>query len=749
MKAVSGAVAASCIVAVAILLLSWTTYFAQLNSTAYDFTLRLAGPISPISPTIIVAIDEDSIDRIGPWPWSRDKLARLIDRVQSGSPKTIAVDLLLDDRKSDEEDLALAGAIANAPSIVLAARLDGTGGAERWRLPNALFVQRHVRLGHVHADPDFDFINRRLFSVKIGAGRAIPALSFEALRSAGLANDNGVLRAETLNIRFVGDHHSFRHIPAWQLLDGGADASPFKDRIVLIGSTAEGLGDQWPSPFATSGQKISGVEVHANAIETLFSGRAIREAPDLLTLAGLAAMIALLWWADRRFEGRRFYVMAVLIGPALLAFSWLLMKRFNFWLPFPPFWAALALVVPGLEVAKLVRVNRDLDSKIQRLSGWLAALNVYGDKTSRAGRPDLFGTERRNARWKLDAVDFFNEELMRFLSFNNAILGAIEDVIIVSDPAGRVVYQNAAAKRVEGYRDDPGPAPEYVSKLLDGRPFDGHFSKVRTSNEPLALDFLPARNGRNFYNVTLSPIAGAGLVLSLHDATAQFELNQAKSDMVSLVSHELRTPLTSIRGYSDMLLKYDLVQEKGKEFLGTIIDESQRLNQLIQSFLDIATIESGRQSISKTEFEIAPVLNDMLTIMGPVAAQKEIAIELPPDLNGMRVSADRLLLYQALSNLVTNAVKYSPAGTTVRVGAASGRGRVRFCVADEGCGIPADETSKIFEKFYRRSNKETREQSGFGLGLAFVKEVATRHGGDVVVESQVGKGSVFTLSIPD
>ena len=117
MKPVSGAVAASCIVAVAILLLSWTTYFAQLNSSAYDFTLRLAGPISPSSPTVIVAIDEDSIDRIGSWPWSRDKIARLIERIQSAGPKTIAVDLLLDDTKTDEEDRALDAAIAIAPSI--------------------------------------------------------------------------------------------------------------------------------------------------------------------------------------------------------------------------------------------------------------------------------------------------------------------------------------------------------------------------------------------------------------------------------------------------------------------------------------------------------------------------------------------------------------------------------------------------------------------------------------------------------
>ena len=218
--------------------------------------------------------------------------------------------------------------------------------------------------------------------------------------------------------------------------------------------------------------------------------------------------------------------------------------------------------------------------------------------------------------------------------------------------------------------------------------------------------------------------------------------------MVSLVSHELRTPLTSIRGYSDMLLKYDLVHDKGREFLGTIIDESQRLNQLIQSFLDIAYIESGLQKITKSDFEVGPVLRDMLSIVGPVAAGKQITIEAPPD-GTMLVHADRLLLYQALSNLVTNAIKYSPTGTTVQINVANGHGRLLFQVADQGFGIPADEVSKIFEKFYRRGNKETREQSGFGLGLAFVKEVAIRHGGDVTVESEVGKGSVFTLWIPN
>lgn len=751
MKIAAGAVAASCIVAVAILLLSWTNYFGQLNYVAYDFVLRLAGPIPPTSPTVIVAIDEDSLDRVGAWPWSRDKLARLIERVETGAPRAIAVDLLLDDKKDVSEDGALAAAIANAKSVVLAAHLDSVNGRVRWRKPIDAFAQKHVRLGHVHADPDFDgAITRRVFSAKAGEGIAIPAFALEALYVGGLPVKGGfeqkvegasILRPQTVNIRFVGGNKSFRHVPASDVLEGKADPVEFKDRIVLIGSTAEGLQDQWFTPFSETGRKMSGVEIHANAIDTLYAGRAIVEASDIVVLLALALMVWGLSWMDRRFEGWRFYTAAMLAGPAVVIVSWLLMKFANVWFPFPPFLAAIVVAVPGLEVAKLVLVNRDLDHKIERLStGWLQSVNVYESESRRTRdrRRKLFGTRRRNSRWKLDAVDFFNEELMRFLSFNNAILASIEDVIIVSDPAGRVVYQNPAAKRLDGYREDPGLAPDYIASLLDGR---------KLEMEPATLTFVPSCNGKNFYNVTISPIAEAGFIFSMHDATAQHELDQAKNDMVGLVSHELRTPLTSIRGYSDMLLKYDLVQEKGKEFLGTIIDESRRLNQLIQSFLDIAYIESGRQKITKSDFEIGPVLKDMLGVVGPVAAEKQIAIE-APDQEGTRVHADRLLLYQALSNLVTNAIKYSPPGTTVRIAVANGNGQVRFQVADQGCGIPADESSRIFEKFYRRGNKETREQSGFGLGLAFVKEVATRHGGDVVVESEVGKGSVFTLWIP-
>src|SRR5262245_29878994 len=260
MKALLGAGAAGCFVAFAILLLSWTTYFSQLNSTAYDFTLRLAGPVPVKSPTKIVAIDDESLRRIGRWPWSREKLAQIIDGIERAKPRAIAVDVLLDDRTTSEADYALAAAIANTHAIVLAAHLDPNGN-ERWREPDPLFLQKHVALGHVHTDPDFDFdnISRSILSAKApSAGRPLPAFAVQALHSANLPFNSefeakigaaDVIRPQAVNIRFVGDNHSFPHIPAWQVLDGSITPEEFANQIVLIGFTAEGLGDQWFTPF--------------------------------------------------------------------------------------------------------------------------------------------------------------------------------------------------------------------------------------------------------------------------------------------------------------------------------------------------------------------------------------------------------------------------------------------------------------------------------------------------------------------
>jgi signal transduction histidine kinase len=615
----------------------------------------------------------------------------------------------------------------------------------------------------------------------------------ETLRVAGRLPDRfeedlgGSVRVvpEQVMIRFSGDRGTFPLVSAWQVLIGQVDPERFSDRIVMIGVTAEGLGDDWTTPVSTSGRRMSGIEVHANAIESIHSGLSVREVPGWIVLIGLAAVFILLRWVDRRFEGMRFYLVALATVPAAVAASAILMSA-GYWLPFPTFLLGVGCVVPTLGVRKLVNVNRDLDQKISRLSVWggepladdlaLAGLRSQIDadiidadikdarlrlrwrgvlescereRDGRARRRDgLLAKRRHNAGWKLEAVDFFSEQLHRFVTFNDAVLAGIEDVVIVADPAGQVVYQNTAAEKLRGFSISPPPMWDYLSSLLDRRDLKETFIRVVALSETVRVEKVASEGGSRYYALAIRPIPRIGAVATLVDVTAQHELDRAKNDMVSLVSHELRTPLTSIRGYGSMLARYGLVEEKGQEFLQAILDESARLNELIQSFLDVAAIESGTQKLEPTEFGTATLIDDVLSGLRPVAEPKAITLAKAVAADAGTILADRVLIFQAIVNLVSNAIKYSPPGTAVTVELERAAGQVRFRVVDQGHGIPGEDLRRVFEKFYRRSNDETRSEPGFGLGLSLVRQIAEQHGGGVGVDSAVGAGSVFTFWVP-
>src|SRR6185295_4474679 len=184
MKRVVAVLAASAVVAAAVMLLFFTVPFKQLNFIAYDFTMRMAGALPPAAPITIVTIDDESFQHEGPWQWNRVKLARLLENVQQGQPLVVALDLMLDDPESEEGDAALAAAIRKASPVVLPVRVNSNGFG-RWAKPQPRFLEAGARIGHVHTDPDFDGINRRIDSVKAAEGGLLPAFSIEVLRAAG------------------------------------------------------------------------------------------------------------------------------------------------------------------------------------------------------------------------------------------------------------------------------------------------------------------------------------------------------------------------------------------------------------------------------------------------------------------------------------------------------------------------------------------------------------------------------------
>lgn len=241
-----------------------------------------------------------------------------------------------------------------------------------------------------------------------------------------------------------------------------------------------------------------------------------------------------------------------------------------------------------------------------------------------------------------------------------------------------------------------------------------------------------------------------GIAVYVKDLTATKEYEKLKSDMISLMSHELRTPLTSINGFAELLTADETVPPQAREFVSIIANESQRMSRMINTFLSVTQLErKDKQEVLKIPLRLDEVVRETIASLTPVAKKKRIRLIEQPAHRIPPVAADRSLITQAVKNLVNNAIKYSPERTTVTVSTALEAEAVRVCVEDRGYGIPAEAKERVWDKFYRvvREGQEKDEEST-GLGLSFVREVVEQHGGQVELDSEEGRGSKFSFTLP-
>ncbi len=231
----------------------------------------------------------------------------------------------------------------------------------------------------------------------------------------------------------------------------------------------------------------------------------------------------------------------------------------------------------------------------------------------------------------------------------------------------------------------------------------------------------------------------------LRSAEAQRDRYQ---QAVHYVTHEMRTPLTAIQGSSELMGRYALSDEKRKEMAGLIHRESRRLARMIEMFLGVERLAAGQLELKREAVPAAEVLAACLDRARPLAERKQIRLRLAESDGNECVWGDREFLEYACYNLVTNAIKYSPAGTEI-VAAVERRGdALRVSVQDQGYGMDQHEVKRIFEKFYRTRRAQQSGEAGAGIGLALVEEIVVQHGGSIEVESQVNRGSRFTLVLP-
>ncbi len=413
------------------------------------------------------------------------------------------------------------------------------------------------------------------------------------------------------------------------------------------------------------------------------------------------------------------------------------------------------LVLPSLARARSLGFSPD---KPQPVS--LAAIALrhearfYGVLWAAYERPQVFSEEDvlflstlagQAALAAVNARLFYSAEVGR--QRLAAILASTPDPVLVTDHQNRLLLANPAAQQVLGAE----------IKAIEGQPASQSITQqnildlllVSETDEQSSEVVLP--NGQVYFATAKSVIADKrrmGRVCVLRDVTHFKELDALKSEFVSTVSHDLRSPLTLIRGYATMLDMVGQLNEQQHGYVSKIITGVEVMSRLVNNLLDLGRIEAG-VGLQVEDVVLMDVVEAVTGSLQLQAGEKNIrlGVELAQGLPRV-IRADRALLQQAIYNLVENAVKYTPQKGKVTLRLKPRPEDFLVEVQDNGIGIAPADQPRLFEKFYRGSQREARKQRGSGLGLAIVRSIAERHGGKVWLESQLGEGSTFFLSIP-
>ncbi len=363
-------------------------------------------------------------------------------------------------------------------------------------------------------------------------------------------------------------------------------------------------------------------------------------------------------------------------------------------------------------------------------------IEIEGEHTFSAFVRDL--TEKHEAQ---KAIESERERL-------NVSLQNIDDGVVVTNNENKILLINEAAKKIF-LLEDKDYSNQYFSELI----LNKNLKETWIENEEVSNNQVYKLSDKENQLVSFSKKSlyvedKIGHITVIRDITKQEEIDRMKSDFVSAVSHELRTPLTSIKGFaSTMLSDKDMPDSDRMEFLKIISDESDRLANLIRDLLQISLIESGKVKLSKENFDMHKILKKVQDLALQQAEEKNIKYETKLSAYQGKFIGDAEKLQSAILNLAYNAIKFTNNGGKVTVSSYQKEDQLLIEVEDNGMGIPKRDLYNVFKRFFR-VNRPGTEIQGTGLGLPIVKEIVHMHKGEIKVESEIDKGTKFTISLP-
>ncbi|MFZ3070453.1 MAG: ATP-binding protein [Anaerolineaceae bacterium] len=345
----------------------------------------------------------------------------------------------------------------------------------------------------------------------------------------------------------------------------------------------------------------------------------------------------------------------------------------------------------------------------------------------------------------LSTKDQFNQ-VQAEKNWLESALDSMPEPVIIFNKTDQVVYSNQKAQELlaqdvistRGQEKQIIVSPEIVSLL----------SKAEDKSESEVLSVAKGQEFEAWAYPLKTEDGFVGKMLMMKDTTWQKHLNAQKSEFVTNISHDLRSPLSLMRGYVTLLQNIGNLSEEQQKYVGRIQMSIENMSRLVSKVLSLEMLDSG-ETIKSTTFDVKEMIEETISMLAMQAQQRKITIHTSyGGMKNTKLMADRVLLQQAVFNLVENAVKFSAVGGEVWVTASKEAGWLHFSVKDHGKGIAPLDQPKLFTRFFHVDDNENYDSRGQGLGLAIVKSIADRHGGKISVQSQLGEGSTFYLDIP-
>ncbi|MBN1869306.1 MAG: PAS domain-containing protein [Candidatus Omnitrophica bacterium] len=365
---------------------------------------------------------------------------------------------------------------------------------------------------------------------------------------------------------------------------------------------------------------------------------------------------------------------------------------------------------------------------------------------------DVLGDLANSINYMSEQVRMRLEEVAKEKSRLEAVLLSMSEGVLVINREGQILLMNEPFKRIFHVAEEPtGKSTlEIIRNIKVQEVVDKVLKQPQGVESAEITVLLPEEKNILVY---AAPIVRAqqleGVVVVFHDITELRKMEGIRREFVANVSHELRTPLASIRGYAETLLDGALAdKEHAEEFLKIIHMDAERLARLIQDILDLSKIESGILKLKLQPVSISKVADRVLEGLQRQINEKSLDVKNEIPANTPKVMADEDRIAEVLLNLIENAVKYTPQGNKITISAEKQGDVLRVDITDTGIGIPEEDLPHLFERFYRVDKARSRELGGTGLGLSIVKHIVLAHNGQVSAQSELGRGSTFSFTLP-